>query len=422
MYISNIPMTVAIIGVLMTSGCTPGGTSGNDSSGFNSVNSQNSDTNNQNSGDNGSHDPNDRDYDGIPVPYDCDDTNPNIRPGIPEICNNGIDDNCNGFVDAEEPDDDGDGYNECTGDCNDSNPLVGPGAVEYVGDRVDNDCDGEIDEDDNLCDCGSGEMGVMTLAEPHEALGLCNGSLLAETPQMLHAASYTVVMYDPSGNTPNANGWGAIHPIPPLHSEGRQASCQFLVLTTGMPLDPNPQESDNMELGYICPHDPVEDIDNAEPDDQPAYCADLTQYRLVLRVPVNAYALSFDFLYLSTEYPEWVGSEYNDTFYAILHDRDDPGAGTVNVSFDSRGKAITVNNDFFETPPNLSVDITGTGYEGDVGSTTGWLKTTVPVTPGHTIELTFSIHDEGDGILDSAVIIDNLTWDASPVDGPVTVD
>ncbi len=34
---------------------------------------------------------------------DCDDTNPNVNPSVPEVCNDGIDNNCNGAVDAADP-------------------------------------------------------------------------------------------------------------------------------------------------------------------------------------------------------------------------------------------------------------------------------------------------------------------------------
>jgi hypothetical protein len=77
---------------------------------------------------------------------DCDDTNPNVHPGAREICNDGIDNDCNGYVDGQEPDKDGDGFGPCQGDCDDNDPAVHPGAQEIV-DGKDNNCDGLTDED-----------------------------------------------------------------------------------------------------------------------------------------------------------------------------------------------------------------------------------------------------------------------------------
>ncbi|UFS62990.1 putative metal-binding motif-containing protein [Sulfurimonas sp. HSL-3221] len=59
--------------------------------------------------------PADADADGYPFTTDCNDTNPNVNPGAPEIIGNGIDDNCNGMIDEVEI---------CDGIDNDGDNLV----------------------------------------------------------------------------------------------------------------------------------------------------------------------------------------------------------------------------------------------------------------------------------------------------------
>ena len=57
-------------------------------------------------------------------PADCDDTRPGIRPGVPDVPENGVDEDFSG-VDAVNRDRDGDGSPRPQ-DCDDDNAAVRP--------------------------------------------------------------------------------------------------------------------------------------------------------------------------------------------------------------------------------------------------------------------------------------------------------
>jgi hypothetical protein len=86
---------------------------------------------------------------------DCDDTRMTSAPGLPEIADNFVDDDCDGLADendtvpsADTADHDGDGVTLADGDCDDSvetGAMVMPGMDEICGDGLDNDCDGTAD-------------------------------------------------------------------------------------------------------------------------------------------------------------------------------------------------------------------------------------------------------------------------------------
>ncbi len=90
----------------------------------------------------------DSDNDGYTVGGgDCDNSKPSVYPGAPEICADGIDQDCNGSdkvcpPDPSDTDNDGDGYSENQGDCNDFYSNIHPGSYDICGDGIDQDCSG----------------------------------------------------------------------------------------------------------------------------------------------------------------------------------------------------------------------------------------------------------------------------------------
>jgi hypothetical protein len=171
---------------------------------------------------------------------------------------------------------------------------------------------------------------------------------------------------------------------------------------------------------------------------------DMVDVKLVLKAPPDATGFSFDFDFFSSEWPNYVCSNFNDAFIAYLTS----SATTDNISFDANGNPVAVNISFLDRctpgapvgclrsngpmpdPPLYTSqcavgtgELQGTGYgatdqtqcdSGNVtatlGASTGWLTTTAPIQPGEQFTLEFMIWDAGDGLLDSSVLIDNFQW------------
>ncbi len=137
---------------------------------------------------------------------------------------------------------------------------------------------------------------------------------------------------------------------------------------------------------------------------------DTTIWRIRVRVPKHANCLSFRFKFLSEEYPEWVESEYSDTFLAeVVHYPTWDASGNSDPT-------VTAPDDFAVTRDGKLISINSTGVArvsraAAKGTTydaaTGLLRASTRVHPGvHLLYL--SLFDQGDRQYDSAVFIDRL--------------
>ncbi|WP_170228821.1 choice-of-anchor L domain-containing protein [Polyangium fumosum] len=177
------------------------------------------------------------------------------------------------------------------------------------------------------------------------------------------------------------------------YTEGPQGIADGALFTTGsaesaLPPSDSPSTSTNNNLGgdALC---------NAL---IPGFTSfDATKLTITFDLAPNFDGISFQSIFGSEEYPEFVGSNFNDVYGVYLN-------GT-QIAFDASGDPITINGPFFSSGAVIVEPATGTEYDGS----TELLTTQAPLAGGSTGNvLEIVICDAGDQILDSGVFLAGL--------------
>jgi uncharacterized repeat protein (TIGR01451 family) len=142
---------------------------------------------------------------------------------------------------------------------------------------------------------------------------------------------------------------------------------------------------------------------------------------MTLRVPLYMHYLCYHVQFLSAEYPEFIGTKYNDKLTITVNS---PSQGISVFEFDvNNGYFVLDSNDI----PDTGFDIfaqSGNPAQVDVVDTTPRTPgadagasdlipiggDTHPVSPGEQINVTIHVQDVGDNMFDSAAFIDNLRF------------
>lgn len=366
-----------------------------------------------------------------------------------EVCNNGVDEDCDGSVDNGS-DTDGDGWTYCDGDCCDaqgpgcgSPNLVNPGAYEFVGNDVDDDCNPATSDVVPAPPCSVAEkFAGVTGMDVAAAMELClpavaNPPLPERTWGLISATQLLA-----NGNVPSATalsnmqnnqtailvnyGTGGVVP---------QVGATMAGISSGKMRDQTDVGYAGTATGYASNSAPPAAYLAAHAGNLPssAGCSgncpsgtganDSTNVRLTVRVPTNAQSLSYQFRFFSSEYWTYSCTQFNDFYLALLQSAAPGIPPDQNISFDGAGNPVSVNNGFFDvcapkgcyTCPAGVGPLAGTGMQlGNTGGATNWLTTDAPIVPGETIQIEFMVFDVSDTTLDSLTLLDNFTWSILP--------
>jgi hypothetical protein len=181
--------------------------------------------------------------------------------------------------------------------------------------------------------------------------------------------------------------------------------------------------------------------------DTPNEAHDSVMLTLTLRAPTNVKAFTFNTYFLSAEYPEYVCSDFNDQYLALIDTPSGP-ASPPNppdknlLTYASAGKKwpiginVAAGTNLFAVcdsevsnptcwdqdldPMSCSLgssQLLGTGFEPStsttpclIGGGTHWLTVSANIVPGELVRLRLVIWDVGDSGYDSVALIDGFKW------------
>lgn len=321
-------------------------------------------------------------------------------------------------VSGPDEDKDIDGFSVNQGDCNDCDANVNPGAIDVyiggsdggVGQWGDEDCDGAPGSsascDDNL------QLDDVDPMNGARTIELCQQTGATDKTWGVISAAYVradgTPFAAPGSQVGIQQDFGMY-----VHAQGGK---RMLALSSGRartPAQPDACGSHNCYVGTSQVNPPSGFPQTAPNCPSATKINDDVALELNLRAPTNATGYSFDFRFFTFEYPEYVCSQFNDQFIALVSPAP-TGANGGNICFDSQNNPVGVNMDFFDVCtgcPEGALQLTGTGFDvwNSAGATV-WLKTKSPVVGGEELTIRFAIWDTADPAFDSTILLDNFQW------------
>jgi hypothetical protein len=350
-------------------------------------------------------------------------------PELDELCFDGIDNDCSGYIDRGV-DWDGDGVPACEDCCEFAHQCPDPKNA--------------WDPEKHFCSFDEAE---------NEKIYMCDDQITPGTKDPWHYAK--AIGLCPFATDDPKSGWGVISAeiLKPDGSFGAhqnsnglltafgnvikpQSGGFMLALTSGKIGNPLPEKSFSQGITS----NPPNDWYSANGDKYPSSPAcsgstgttgvtrDPVMLQLRIRTPQSAKSFSFDSYFFTIEYPQYICSQFNDFFIALLdssYSSSNPefqNPFDKNLAMDANGNPVGINlapAGLFKqcvnqpskgvTSCESTVELKGTGFDDHGG--TGWLVTRGNVVGGEVITLRLAIWDLGDHRLDSKVLIDNFRWE-----------
>ncbi|TVY98961.1 hypothetical protein EAS64_42660 [Trebonia kvetii] len=182
------------------------------------------------------------------------------------------------------------------------------------------------------------------------------------------------------------------------HVDGFVPGQKTWVLSTGLVADAvgSPSQFASTNLGL--PGDP----DLSALAGYPTY--DASSYTVTV-IPTGS-TLHVKYVFASEEYPEFVGSQYNDVMAVYVN-----GANCAFVPGTSTPVSINTINDHTNSQYYVDNSTGAAGYNTTMDGLTVPLTCSVPVTPGQPATVRIAVADTSDHIYDSAVaLVDGGIW------------